>query len=145
MHFLTPAFTLLSVFVVYFVIERKTRSIYLHIHSYTAQQLQVCSARFEALSSLKLRPARDKPSYCRLLHWVKWDQMTTRQQKYVDYFLLLLTNRCSPSRVPHKTQTHITHIWKMLGKKRINYPKSRLLSYAPIRWQVRHERAPEFK
>ncbi len=34
---------------VYFLIERKARSIYLHIHPNTAQQLQVRSTGFEAL------------------------------------------------------------------------------------------------
>ncbi len=39
-----------------FVTERKACNIYLHIHPNTAQQLQVRSAGFEALSSLELHP-----------------------------------------------------------------------------------------
>ncbi len=35
------------------------------------------------------------------------------------------------------TKQKHTHIWKMLLKKK-NCPKSRSLSYAPIRWQVCH-------
>ncbi len=40
MHFLTSA---VSFYCVYFVIERKVRSIYLLIHSNTAQELWVCA------------------------------------------------------------------------------------------------------
>ncbi len=43
-------------FLLCFVTERKACNIYLHIHPNTAQQLQVRSAGFEALSSLELHP-----------------------------------------------------------------------------------------
>ncbi len=133
MHFLTAAFTLLSVFVVYFFIERKARSIYLHIHLNTAQQLQVRSAGFEALRCLLLNCIQEswitllhysatlvKPQNCRLLHEVIWDQTTTRQQIFVDFFFfffIMSTNRCSPNnRVVVYTHCEHTFQFKQLAK-----------------------------
>ncbi len=40
--------------------------------------------------------------------------------------------------IPHKTRKHIWKLLKKKERKRIICAKSRSLSYAPIRWQVRH-------
>ncbi len=87
-HFLTPGFTLLSVFIVFFVIERKGAQ---HIFTYSSihrEKLQVRSAgiffswtvsrRAELVSRHSATLVR--PRYCRLLHWVIWwsnDDSTT--------------------------------------------------------------------
>ncbi len=118
MHFLTPAFKLPSVFVVYFVIERKEHSIYLHIHPNTVQQIQVRSVGFEALSSLKLHPGglnyslvlQHHAGQTAVLQALTLGHMRSNEYSttkiFVDNFLLstlsiMTTNRCSPTPLIH--------------------------------------------